>query len=72
MYLCIMIPLLGLGIMEIGILVLAVLFLFGGNKMKGLAREIVQGYGKVKDVRDSVEKEIKDTITTIDITKDDK
>jgi Sec-independent protein translocase protein TatA len=67
-----MIPLLGLGIMEIGILVLAVLFLFGGNKMKGLAREIVQGYGKVKDVRDSVEKEIKDTITTIDITKDDK
>ncbi|NNF34621.1 MAG: twin-arginine translocase TatA/TatE family subunit [Saprospiraceae bacterium] len=67
-----MIPLLGLGIMEIGILVLAVLFLFGGNKMKGLAREIVQGYGKVKDVRDSVEKEIKDTITTIDITKEDK
>ncbi len=67
-----MIPLLGLGIMEIGILILAVVFLFGGNKMKGLAREIVQGYGKVKDVRDSVEQEIKDTITTIDITKEDK
>lgn len=67
-----MIPLFGLGIMEIGVLVLAVILLFGGNKVKGLAREIVQGYGKVKDVRDSVEKEIKDTITSIDITKDDK
>jgi Sec-independent protein translocase protein TatA len=67
-----MMPLFSLGIMEIGILVLAVVFLFGGNKVKGLAREIVHGYGKVKDVRDSVEKEIKDTITSIDITKDDK
>ena len=72
MYLCDMMVLFTLGFMEIGILVLAVIFLFGGNKVKGLAREIVQGYGKVKDVKDSVQQEIKDTITTIDITKEDK
>ena len=67
-----MFGLFGLGIMEIGILVLAVLFLFGGNQVKGMARELVRGYGKVKNVRSSMEKEFKDAMDSTIIELEDK
>ena len=67
-----MIQLFGIGILELGILVLAVLFLFGGNQVKGMARDLVRGYGKVKDVRASMEKEFKDALDPTIIELEDK
>ena len=66
-----MIQLFSLGFLEIGVLVLAVLFLFGGNKVKGIAREIIQGYGKVRDVKSSVEQEFTNVLKST-IIKEDK
>ena len=65
-----MIQLFSLGFLEIGVLVLAVLFLFGGNKMKGIAREIIQGYGKVRDVKSSVEQEFTNVLKSTIIEED--
>ena len=58
--------------MEIGILILAVLFLFGGSKVKGMAKELVHGYGKVKDVKATMEKEFRDALDPTIIELDDK
>lgn len=67
-----MITLFSLGIMEIGILILAVLFLFGGSKVKGIAKEIIHGYGKVKDVKSTMEKEFRDALDPTIIELEDK
>ena len=53
-------------------LILAVLFLFGGSKVKVLAKEIVHGYGKVKDVKSTMEKEFRDALDPTIIELEDK
>lgn len=67
-----MIQLFGIGIVEIGVLVLAVLLLFGGTHVKGVAKEIIHGYGKVKNMKSSVEEEFQEVLKSTILDQEDK
>ncbi len=60
----------GLGPAEIAITVLAIIILFGGSKVKGLAKGIGKSIKEINDVKNSLTKDFKDGINDIDL--DDK
>ncbi|MBQ6238353.1 MAG: twin-arginine translocase TatA/TatE family subunit [Bacteroidales bacterium] len=64
--------LLNLGAAEIGLIVLAVLILFGGKKIPELMRGLGKGVKEYKNAVNSVEDEIKSAANSDDEKKDDK
>jgi sec-independent protein translocase protein TatA len=56
------IPLFGLGLPEIGILVLVVLFLFGGPKIKEIVKTFGQGYKEVNKIKSDFKKDVGDNL----------
>ncbi len=64
--------LLNLGAAEIGLIVLAVLILFGGKKIPELMRGLGKGVKEYKNAVNSVEDEIKSAANSDEAKKDDK
>lgn len=64
--------LLNLGAAEIGLIVLAVLILFGGKKIPELMRGLGKGVKEYKNAVNSVEDEVKSATDTGEEKKDDK
>jgi Sec-independent protein translocase protein TatA len=55
----------GLGFAEIGILVLVVLFLFGGSKMKDVVKSVGKGIMEVKKVKSDIENDVQESLKDI-------
>ena len=49
----------GLGIYEIGILLLAIILLFNGNKIPGITRELGKGMQLFNSTKETLENELK-------------
>ena len=59
----------GLGPAEMAITLVAILILFGGSKVKGLAKGIGKSIKEINDVKENIQKDIKDSIKDIDLNK---
>jgi Sec-independent protein translocase protein TatA len=55
----------GLGLPEVGILVLAILFLFGGPKIKEIVKTFGQGYKEVNKIKNDFKKEVGENLKDI-------
>ena len=62
----------GLGPMEIGLIALAILLLFGAKRLPGLARGLGQGIREFKGAVDGVKEDLKDVQESVDTSEEDK